>query len=217
MKTISFQGGVLIAVGALVCMSAQAADVTIPNKFTAGTPARAAQVNDNFSALASAVNTMNARLSALESAVTSADVIGTYDFNGMRIQKGAETGFVSIGSYITEGRMVIHADGSCTFSGVWSAGTEAITNLDSVPAGDTTNYYLKGSMKGENESNGTGACTWKWNDKNHLSLTLPEAQNTASLRVSRGGLVMTGIHVNGHFNATGNWFQDTTHLTFVKR
>jgi Collagen triple helix repeat (20 copies) len=40
----------------LTTLSASAGDVTIPNTFTSGTPAKAADVNANFSAVATAVN-----------------------------------------------------------------------------------------------------------------------------------------------------------------
>jgi hypothetical protein len=41
---------------ATIALTATAGDVTIPNTFTAGTPAKAADVNANFSAVATAVN-----------------------------------------------------------------------------------------------------------------------------------------------------------------
>lgn len=50
----------------LASSQAYASDVTLPNTFTAGTPARAAEVNGNFTAVKTAVDDNNARLTAVE-------------------------------------------------------------------------------------------------------------------------------------------------------
>ena len=62
----------IVAVFALLAASASTAyagDVTIPNTFAAGTPAKAADVNANFSAVATAVNGTAADVTALQTAV----------------------------------------------------------------------------------------------------------------------------------------------------
>ncbi|NVJ58814.1 MAG: hypothetical protein HWE27_00410 [Gammaproteobacteria bacterium] len=48
-----------------------AGELSVPNTFTAGTPARASEVNANFTAAETAVNDNNARIAALESAVSA--------------------------------------------------------------------------------------------------------------------------------------------------
>jgi uncharacterized coiled-coil protein SlyX len=50
---------------------AAAGEVTIPNTFQSGTPAVAAEVNDNFSAVVSAVDDNDGRIAALEAAVAA--------------------------------------------------------------------------------------------------------------------------------------------------
>jgi len=50
----------------LVPVCAWSADLTIPNTFAAGTPAKASDVNANFSATAAAVNSLGSRIAALE-------------------------------------------------------------------------------------------------------------------------------------------------------
>ncbi len=62
--------GISLAIG----IAAIAGPITTPNTFTAGTPARAAEVNANFSAVASAVNDNDARIGALEAAAQETDV-----------------------------------------------------------------------------------------------------------------------------------------------
>jgi hypothetical protein len=58
--------GFVIGLGVAVGLAALAAPVTIPNVFTAGTPARAADVNANFNAIATAHNETDARVMALD-------------------------------------------------------------------------------------------------------------------------------------------------------
>lgn len=68
MNNLSKYGLTTLALAALA-LPVIASDVTIPNEFTAGTPARAGEVNANFSALAQAVNDNDTRISDNASAV----------------------------------------------------------------------------------------------------------------------------------------------------
>ena len=59
-----------LSLGTAVSASgALASELTVPNEFTAGEPAVAAEVNDNFSETATAVNDNDARIAALEAQV----------------------------------------------------------------------------------------------------------------------------------------------------
>lgn len=55
-----------------------ASSVNIPNNFTAGTPARAAEVNENFSAIESAINDNDVRITANENAINSLNASKQY-------------------------------------------------------------------------------------------------------------------------------------------
>jgi hypothetical protein len=57
---------VFIATLITVTQTGSASDVTVPNTFTAGTPAVAAEVNDNFSAVGTAINDNHTRITTLE-------------------------------------------------------------------------------------------------------------------------------------------------------
>lgn len=60
---------------------AQAGEVTIPNTFQSGTPAVAAEVNANFTALETAVYDNDSRIAALESSVADMTRVDTPCFD----------------------------------------------------------------------------------------------------------------------------------------
>lgn len=69
--SISLKTFLSIALLSVAVQGSNAGTVTIPNAFTSGTPAKAADVNANFSALATAVNASAADISVLQSALAS--------------------------------------------------------------------------------------------------------------------------------------------------
>jgi hypothetical protein len=86
------------------------AQTTVPHIFTPGTPARAAEVNANFQALATAIDNVIARVNKLEGgAVTEADVVGNYRLSFLQV--GISQVAVGIGE--TE---AISYDGTFTFA-----------------------------------------------------------------------------------------------------
>ena len=66
--------GIAIFLAGAMAPNVIAGPVTIPNTFTAGTPARAAEVNANFTAVATAVNDNDARVKTLETSAAKPDV-----------------------------------------------------------------------------------------------------------------------------------------------
>jgi len=63
--------GAVLLLATLNCHPAHAGSVTVPNTFTADTPAVASQVNGNFSAVKTAVDDNDSRIAALETTVAS--------------------------------------------------------------------------------------------------------------------------------------------------
>jgi len=113
-----------------VLKTAYAAILTLPNSFTANSPTVAADVNANFTAAATAVNDIEARLAALE-AVTSTNMAVT------PLQKAAGTwgyindvtwggqfvpNLVDIAREVIYGTMVINAAGTFTMNDVGGHG-----------------------------------------------------------------------------------------------
>jgi len=76
-----------------LCVAGTAvAQTTVPNVFTAGTPARAAEVNGNFQALAAAIDALAARVNKLEGgATTDADDTGTDNLSILQVGIDVET------------------------------------------------------------------------------------------------------------------------------
>lgn len=71
MKRVSHCIAFASAFGFLVLSTAFAGEVTIPNTFTAGAPAVAAEVNENFTAVKTAVDDNDSRVAALETALAA--------------------------------------------------------------------------------------------------------------------------------------------------
>lgn len=112
-------GGALIAISATLV----AAPLTTPNSFTAGTAARASEINANFNAVATAVNDNNSRITTIESRVTTAGniVLGPSTATAGNILKGTASFIHNFGT-------------NNTFVGV-SAGNFTMTGSDNTVAG----------------------------------------------------------------------------------
>lgn len=114
------------------------AQVSVPNTFAAGTPARAADVNANFQALVNAVNGLTSRVSKLEGQVTAADLAGTYAIHQFQTELG---GGVSqrVAVYTSSAAtLTLAADGTGSVSSVATQGHQL--NLPSgslLPRSDT--------------------------------------------------------------------------------
>lgn len=111
------------------------AQTTVPHTFTAGSPAKASEVNANFAALVTAVNALAARVSALENppAATVASVAGTYKSTSLEVGvSGGVTGGGGTQASVTggsfSGTVVLGAGGDVTFT---SDGNETRGNVDS--------------------------------------------------------------------------------------
>jgi len=112
--------------------SAYAAPLTIPNTFTANTPAVAADVNANFAATATSVNDIETRLAALE-AVTSTNIgvnplqkaAGTWAYiNDVTWGGQFVPNLVDVAREVIYGTMVINAAGTFVMNDVGGHGID---------------------------------------------------------------------------------------------
>jgi hypothetical protein len=101
------------------CGEAALAQTTVPHTFTSGTPARATEVNANFQALATAIDTLAARLDKLEGGpVTEADIVGgTYKASNLQIGiDHVAAGPAHIEAISYEGTITFAADHTFSFT-----------------------------------------------------------------------------------------------------
>ncbi len=85
-QTITVWTGAAALLMVLTINMAHAGSVTVPNNFTAGTQAVAAEVNDNFSAVKTAVDDNDSRIAALEARIVALEEklasVSTLTYNG---------------------------------------------------------------------------------------------------------------------------------------
>lgn len=160
----------------LSLVSARAADyVTIPNVFTAGTAAKASEVNANFDALAAAVNSLSATVDKLNVTVGTLGALtgigtdtvpGTYYYYASEIQVG-NTG---VENALVTGILVLNDDRTVTVSVTRRSYTMYVPcpgTYDNASDGSTNN--IKYFTDSQNYSGTAG--TWALNGSK-LTLTL---------------------------------------------
>lgn len=149
------------------------AQTTVPTRFISGTPAKAAEVNANFQALATAIDNLALRINRLEGVVSAADLAGTYALAGLHVSTAAYATSFETSHDNTNGTVVLNPDKTFTLS-VTNSGSTTRTafNLAApTPGGDraVTNLGTTISPSPKTES---GAGTWDLSgDK--LILTFP--------------------------------------------
>lgn len=125
------------------------AQVTVPNTFTAGAPARAADVNANFQALVTAINALGARVTKLEPPTAAADFAGTYAMQRFQTELGGG-GSARVAVYTSsDGTVTLAADGTATRTSSTEQGHQL--NLP----GDTLTPF-------SGSSDAAGAITWTY-------------------------------------------------------
>lgn len=157
----------VILVGASGVVQAQ---TSVPNVFTAGTPAKAADVNANFAALVTAINGLTSRVSVLEGNATlsPANVAGTYTLQSFELDlnftpaAGSSTNAATLFSATSTLTVVLNANGTATYSGPaqraflnWNGGTGSGTGTsggvfsgaaDQSPASGSASWSLSGNV-----------------------------------------------------------------------
>jgi len=105
-----------IALSCIVFSAAAVAQTTVPNTFTAGTAAKAAQVNANFTALATAIDALASRVAKFEGQLATSDLVGTYAISGFQTEL-VPGDLPEVSSYRFQGTVTLANDGSGTFAG----------------------------------------------------------------------------------------------------
>jgi len=145
----------MLAVLLLVCAGNSNAQVTVPFTFSAGSAARASEVNGNFQALVNAINGLTARVAKLEGQIVAADLAGSYTIAGLQIglistnlvetiSYGGTLTLAANGTYsgtlvgngfdLTIGSpRVLHPDNG-SLSGTWSLAANSVVLTGDIPA-----------------------------------------------------------------------------------
>lgn len=106
----------------LVLSTPTFAQTTVPNTFTSGAPANADEVNANFNALLTAINVLEAKVAALESAdnsLTIADVAGAYKLLSLSTKTGSNAANhrIATGSRTEEAVVTFNLNGTFSYLG----------------------------------------------------------------------------------------------------
>lgn len=110
------------ALCAFLLSGAAVAQTALPHTFTAGAPARASEVNANFSALATAIDAVITRVAALEApTLTMAAVAGTYRFASLELGISAfagtnSQGYLQVSPVRSSGTITLAASGGVTLT-----------------------------------------------------------------------------------------------------
>jgi hypothetical protein len=157
----------------MLCGTASA-QTTVPYTFSAGTTAQASQVNADFQALATAIDGLTATVNKLNNQLTSADVAGTYNVNGMGVSNGGDVNGVSQMVTWLNGTVTLNANGTCTSN---IGGSE-----------DGINVSPSGYLYTSNSAGGSG--TWTLNGS---IVTIPGTNGLpTSYTLGAGGRVLVG-------------------------
>lgn len=167
---------ILIVAAALFAVSsAPSAQTRLPNTFAPGQPAKAAEVNENFEALARAIDSLRIRVARLEalSTATGAVITGDYSFVGLvpslRAKPG-ESAAISHGS-VTDGSVSLQANG--TYSSSFTI-TETYVTIDDWDG------YSFATRRSPQVDGGTWSQT-------SLGITLTSAQGMGVIPLIRAG------------------------------
>lgn len=158
-----------------IAFAGQAQQVSVPNSFTAGAPAKAADVNANFSALAAGINALSARVAKLEGQITAADLVGTYALKGIQMELGGGAG-AHLASYVYTGTLTLAADGT--------------GSLTSTQSGSQLNLAVSPPTRGSaSKPAETGVLTWSLSGSSVTALGM-------NFAVSNGGRMLVAAGAN---------------------
>jgi len=141
----------LVALAVALATPCVFADASVPYTFSAGSPAKAADVNANFSALVNAINAVGARVSKLEGQVTQADLAGTYSIQRFQAELAGDPGS-HVAVYVAGGTVTLAADGTGSFTAPAETGTQLNVQARSVAP------FASADGPGGN----SGALTWSY-------------------------------------------------------
>lgn len=159
----------------LSLFSTAALAASVPHTFTAGDLARAADMNDNFTALTTAVTALEAKVAALEAKVgphTMASLAGTYDVYEVAVDVDDISGTSKgIAGSVASGTVVLDANGTGQFNTTKeyrqvTVTREAVANValstDNVNVTSTRTIQSTTGQVNVTPDANTGSFTWSY-------------------------------------------------------
>ena len=189
---LRFRLGIVLGLMGAMSNSAVAAEFAVPHKFTAGTPARAAEVNANFTAVESAVNSEESRLRTLETNAAKPDLAP-----GGNLVLSVST--PTAGNIIKDSHPFLHSYGNGnTFLGS-DAGNFTQSGENNTGIG---NRALAQNTEGEsNVALGLGALYWNSSGSyNSATGALALSRNLTGEGNTAIGYAALGINATGNSN-----------------
>lgn len=176
----------------LAALSGFALAASVPNTFTAGTPAVASQVNANFAALVDAVTSLESRVNKLEGqGLTAADLAGTYSVAVLSTSTTAPQANNGRMEHVaSSGTLTLNANGTFSLSG-------SVTGFALVWNFSGSNPVATAAVTANSFTNSPpNSGTWGFSG-NTLLLTF-SAGETASLTGTVGGrlFIYSGLDTN---------------------
>lgn len=173
--------------GFLICSSVNA---QVPYTFSAGTAAKAEEVNADFNALVNQINQLQAQIAELSGNQTTITVAGTYDLFRLGVDADNNgSGNYSVGGSSFSGTITLNSDGTGSFS----------TNENDRRLNLSTSSSFNGTIGGNLETttfsfnaspqSNSGNVTWSLSG-NQLTVT-PTGDNPVTFAIS--GTVAVGI------------------------
>jgi len=201
---------------ALSTFSVAALAASVPNTFTAGTPAVASQVNANFTALVNAATALETKAAALETkvtaletkvaalesvntALTAADVVGTYKLLSLESETGSNAGNHTITSASGSSNVSLtftatsDTGGTFTYSAVNKSAGFRAQGPDCTNSGCTSTGYV--STNGTPDESDSGSGTWALGANNTVVVS-PPGSSPVTVYFSKAGRVGFAVEVN---------------------
>lgn len=196
MKTIARIGLAVVGMCVLT-VAAVASDVTIPNVFTSGTTASAAQVNANFAAVEAAVDDNDARIDSLNANAALKNGTVQTNLNSDLLDGLHEASFFQLGQAETVTGIPAFNGGTSGSSAPFSVdSTTAVANLNAdLLDGNHASAFLLATQKSVVASNGTSS----------VSITSNVTSALTSVTIS--------VPSAGTFFISGGCFINITHAT----
>jgi hypothetical protein len=203
LKNIMLAGALAIALTG----TAQA-QVAVPNTFTSGQPAVAADVNANFTALVNAINDLAGRVETLEAApglTSGAPVAGRYSLISTGTLFYQEGTYVELEDNLARARLEVNSDNTWLLTGDGNRAVEFLHYIEDIGGAPTTStnfgdgpiyFRMSGSWVRDGSLLTLTATLYELTDTNGNATGSEVVNDVIEMRISHGSVVLLGSDRN---------------------